>query len=130
MEKQRGLTLISWILLLGILAFIATFVMRVLPMYQEYYGVVHIMEGMKEELKNNKLTKSQVYILLMRRFNTGYIHSVKKDNIEISRGKNSPRVTKIVIDYEVREPFIAQIDLIGHFHSEIDVEPKLRRVLE
>ena len=82
---------------------------------------------MEEELTNNKLTKAQANLLLMKRFDTGYITSVKKDNIEISRGKNSTNVTKIVIDYEVREPFIAQIDLIGHFHKEIDVEPQIRR---
>jgi len=127
MNKQRGMTLISWVILLAVIAFFATLIIRILPMYQEYFGVVHIMDGMKTELTDNKITKQQAYILLMRRFNTGYITSVQKDNIEISRGKNHTNVTKIVIDYEVRVPFIAQIDLIGHFHKAIDVEPKLKR---
>ncbi|MBE0439596.1 MAG: DUF4845 domain-containing protein [Gammaproteobacteria bacterium] len=124
MKNQRGLTLISWILILGIIAFFATVAMRLLPMYQEYYGVLQIMDGMETELKNNKLTKNQVLSLLNKRFNTGYIFSVKEDNIEISRGKDNVYVTKIVIDYEVRKPFMAQIDLIGHFRTEVDVEPK------
>jgi Tfp pilus assembly major pilin PilA len=127
MKKQQGMTLISWVIVLGMIAFLATIVIRILPMYQEYFGVVKIMEGMEDELRTQKLTKAQANLLLMRRFNTGYITSVKKDNIEISRGKNSSNITKIVIDYEVRVPFIAQIDLIGHFHKEIDVEPKIRR---
>lgn len=124
MNKQRGMTLIGWVIVLGVIAFFATVVMRVFPMYQEYYSVVQIMEGMETELKNNKLTKQQVWILFAKRFNTGYVKSVEKENVEILRGKNSPHVTKVVIDYEVREPFIAQIDLVGHFHREIDVEPK------
>jgi len=110
MHKQRGMTLIGWVMVLGIIAFIATFVMRLLPMYQEYYGVLQIMDSMEIELKNNKLTKRQVMTLLERRFDTGYIFSVKKDNIELHRGKNNVHVTKIVIDYEVRKPFMAQID--------------------
>ncbi|NQY26606.1 MAG: DUF4845 domain-containing protein [Piscirickettsiaceae bacterium] len=118
------MTLISWIFVLGIIAFFATVVMRLLPMYQEYYGVVQIMDGMEVEIKNNKMTKNQVLIMLYKRFDTGYIFSVKKDNIEIIRGKNNVHVSKIVIDYEVRKPFMAQIDLIGHFHTEIDVEQK------
>jgi len=124
MNKQRGMTLIGWVIVLGVIAFFATVVMRILPMYQEYYSVVQIMEGMEKELEDNKLTKQQVWVLFAKRFNTGYIKSVKKENVEILRGKNSPHITKVVIDYEVREPFIAQIDLIGHFHREIDVEPK------
>ena len=124
MRKQRGMTLIGWIFVLGIIAFFATVVMRLLPMYQEYYGVLQIMDGMETELKNNKMTKNQVLLMLYKRFDTGYVFSVKKDNIEILRGKNNVHVSKIVIDYEVREPFMAQIDLIGHFHTEIDVEQK------
>ena len=124
MNKQRGMTLIGWVIVLGIIAFFATVVMRLLPMYQEYYGVVQIMKGMEKELEENKLTKQQTWRLFQRRFDTGYISSVKKVNVEILRGKNSTHVTKVIIDYEVRKPFIAQISLVGHFHREIDVEPK------
>ncbi len=126
MQKQQGMTLIGWVMVLAIIAFFATFVMRLLPMYQEYYSVLQIMDGMEKELKNNKLTKKQVMSLLNKRFDTGYVFSVKKDNIEISRGKNNVHVSKIVIDYEVRKPFMAQINLVGHFKTEIDVEPKTR----
>lgn len=127
MKKQRGMTLIGWVTVLAIVAFFATVFMRLLPMYQEYYSVLTVMDGMKDELKGNKLTKQQVWRLLDARFNTGYIFSVKKENVEMDRGKNTSHVTKIVIDYEVRKPFMAQIDLIGHFHTEIDVAPKRRR---
>lgn len=126
MNNQRGMTLISWVIVLGVIAFFATIALRLIPMYQEYFGVKNIMQGMEEELRNNKLTKSQANLMLLRRFNTGYIKSVKKENITIERGKNNAFVTKIKIDYEVREPFIGQIDLIGHFVTEIDVEPRGR----
>lgn len=124
MKNQRGMTLIGWVIVLALIAFFATIAMRLVPMYQEYYGVLQIMESMRTELKNNNLSKNQVALLLSRKFDTGYIKSVKKDDIEILRGKNTAYVTKIVIDYEVRKPFIAHIDLIGHFQKEIDVEPE------
>ncbi|MFW5426130.1 MAG: DUF4845 domain-containing protein [Methylophagaceae bacterium] len=126
MNNQRGMTLISWVIILGVIAFFATIALRLIPMYQEYFAVKNIMQGMEIELRDNKLTKQQVNIMLLRRFNTGYILNVKKENIEYHRGKNNAFVTKINIDYEVREPFIAQIDLIGHFELEVDVEPKGR----
>ncbi|KGM06018.1 hypothetical protein LP43_2333 [Methylophaga thiooxydans] len=124
MQKQRGMTLIGWVIVLALIGFFATIAIRLVPMYQEYYGVLQIMNDMKIELRNNKLTKNEAQTLLMRRFNIGYIESVKKENIEISRGKNTSYVTKIVIDYEVRKPFMAHIDLIGHFHKEVDIESK------
>ncbi|MCX4193971.1 DUF4845 domain-containing protein [Methylophaga sp. OBS1] len=124
MKNQRGMTLIGWVIVLALIAFFATLAMRLVPMYQEYYGVLQIMNDMEIELKNNNLTKNEVETLLMRRFNIGYIQSVEKEDIEILRGKNSAYITKIVIDYEVRKPFVAHIDLIGHFREEIDIEPK------
>ena len=126
MNNQRGMTLISWVLVLGLLAFFVTLTLRILPMYQEYYGVVNIMKGMENEITQNKLSKAQVRLLLHKRFNTGYISSVEDEHIEISRGRRLPHVTKIVIDYEVRVPFIAQIDLIGHFYQEVDTEQKIQ----
>lgn len=122
MHKQRGLTLISWVVVLALIAFFATIAIRIVPMYQEYFGVLQVMDSMKTELQNNQLTKRQVEILFEKRFDTGYIFSVKKENMEILRGRNTPYITKVVIDYEVRKPFMFQIDLIGHFHKEIDVE--------
>ncbi|MBD3633516.1 MAG: DUF4845 domain-containing protein [Methylophaga sp.] len=124
MKNQRGMTLIGWVIVLALIAFFATLAMRLVPMYQEYYGVLQIMNDMEIELKNNNLTKNEVETLLMRRFDIGYIQSVDKEDIEILRGKNTAYITKIVIDYEVRKPFIAHIDLIGHFKEEIDIEPK------
>jgi len=124
MKQQRGMTLISWILVLGLIAFFTVLTARLFPMYQEYYGVVKVMNSLEKEVKEGKLNKNQVYILLMRKFNTGYISSVKKENIEILPGKKVRHITKVVIDYEVREPFMFHIDLVGHFHQEFDVEPK------
>ena len=108
MKKQHGMTLISWVIVLAIIAFFATL----------------IMKSMEAELKNNKLSNQQVMLLLSKRFNTGYISSVKKENIELFRGRSNAYVTKIVLDYEVRKPFFAHIDLVGHFVTEVDVEPE------
>jgi Tfp pilus assembly major pilin PilA len=126
MKKQAGLTLSSWVIVLALIAFFATIAIRLLPMYQEYYSVLQVMSTVEEELKNNQLSKNQVELSLIKKFDTGYIKSVKKENIEFLRGKNTPYITKVVIDYEVRKPFMFQIDLIGHFHKEIDVESAAR----
>lgn len=126
MKHQKGMTLISWVFVLGLIAFFATIAMRLVPMYQEYYAVVQIMNSMEHEIRNNQMTRQQVMVMMQRRFNTGYISSVKQENVEIGRGRDTAYVTRIVVDYEVRKPFIAHIDLIGHFRKEIDIEPPTR----
>ncbi len=122
MHKQRGMTLLSWLFVLGLIGFFAIVAMRLIPMYQEYYGVMQITKSMENEIRQNQLTKQQVMILLQKRFNTGYISSVDKDDIELIRGKNNVHVSRIIIDYEKRVPFMAHIDLVGHFRTEADAE--------
>ena len=41
-RQQAGMTLISWVIVLGIIAFLATFVMRLFPMYQEVVQVERV----------------------------------------------------------------------------------------
>ena len=83
MKHQRGMTLIGWVIVLALIAFFVTLAIRLVPMYQEYYGVVQIMEDMKTELRNNNLSKNEVQTLLSKRFNIGYISSVKRDDVEV-----------------------------------------------
>ena len=111
-----------WLVTMAIVAFVAIIVMRLFPMYQEYYKVVQVMDSMQQELKENRLTRQQTMTLLEKRFKFSGIDSVKRENIEIYRGRNNAYITRIVVDYEVRNPFIANLDTIGNFHNEINVE--------
>jgi len=111
-----------WLVTMAIVAFVAIIVMRLFPMYQEYYKVVQVMDSMQQELKENRLTRQQTMTLLEKRFKFSGVDSVKRENIEIYRGRNNAYITRIVVDYEVRNPFIANLDAIGNFHNEINVE--------
>ena len=120
-NKQHGMTFIGILIVLAIVAFFAIVVIRLLPMYQEYYGVLSILETMKPEMRDRELIKSETMRLLNARFDTGYVFSVKKENIQLHRNRGNTAVKKIVIEYEVREPFIGNIDVVGTFHAEAAV---------
>lgn len=122
-KQETGLTFISWIIVLGIIAFFATLAIRVVPIYSEYYTVVSVMKGMKAEMRNEKLSEKQVRKLFAKRFQVNSIKSVGRKDIKLSRG-SSLSITKAVIDYDVEVPFIGQLNLIAHFHTEIDAESK------
>ena len=123
-NKQTGLTFISWIIILGIIAFFATLAIRIVPIYSEYYTVVNVVKGMEKEIRDNKLSEREVRKLFTKRFQVNNIKSVGREDIKLSRGRGSVAIKKVVIDYDVEVPFIAQLNLIGHFHQEIDVESK------
>ena len=48
-KHQSGLTLISFLVVLGVVGFAAFIGMKLLPMYQEYYSVRSSMKGLESE---------------------------------------------------------------------------------
>jgi len=122
MNKHSGFTFIGLIIILGLIAFFSTLTLRIVPIYQEYYSVVSVLKSMKMDLKNAPLSKQQVNEQLKKRFGAASISNVTDKDIQLINRKIGLSVSSIVIDYEVRVPFMFQFDLIGHFHDEVHVD--------
>jgi len=123
-QKQQGLTMISWIVALIFVGIFALMILRVGPMYMDYYKVVQVLEMMKTELQENKMTEKQVRISLNKRFDTAYVSFIKKEYIKIYRGSGSFSVGRIDIDYEAKERFFDQIYFVGYFHASTNNDGK------
>lgn len=117
-KQQQGLTMISWLIVLVLVAMLTTIVFRVGPMYMDYYKVASVLESM--EIKEKKMTNKEVRKSLAKRLDINSISFIKKDNISTYKAKNSLYVGKINIDYQVKEKFFDQIYLVGDFHLSTD----------
>jgi hypothetical protein len=121
-NKQQGITLISALIGLGFVMFFGLVAMRLLPMYQEFYGVTTVMKSMEDEMRNSTLTKQQAWTFLRKRLDSSYVDSVKKEHVKFYRGKTGTGVGRIVVDYKVQTPFMGNLDLLANFHSEASVD--------
>ncbi len=121
-NKQHGLTLMSALIGLGFIMFFGLVAMRLLPMYQEFYGVSTVMKSMEEEMRNTSLTKQQAWTFVRKRLDSSYVDSVKKEHVKFYRGKNGTGVGRIVVDYQVQTPFIGNLNFLANFHSEASVD--------
>jgi len=46
LNKQRGVTAIGWLIILGLIAFFTLLVLRIAPMYLEFYSAESILENL------------------------------------------------------------------------------------
>lgn len=122
MKKQRGITMMGALIGLSFFVFFAVIAMRLLPMYQEYYGVTSVMKTMEVEMKNSSLTKQQAWTFLWKRLDSSYVESVEKHHVKFFKGKTGTGIGRIVIDYSVRKPLMGNLDIVGKFHSEVSVD--------
>jgi Tfp pilus assembly major pilin PilA len=111
-RKQSGVTLLGFILILGV-AGVAIYVgMKVIPMYSEYYAVKKSLDGLALEPGINNASPDRIKSLFFRRLYVNYSDNVKPDNVEIERMEGGWKMT---VSYEVRRPMIANLDVVGNF---------------
>lgn len=118
--KAKGITLIGFVILLGILGFFAYLAMRLIPMYVEYFGVVKAMEQVRSEPGAAQKSLDEIRRELSLKFDTQYVDSasVPPSAIQLKReaGGSTLRVA-----YEKRVSFMYNIDLVGKFDKSINL---------
>src|SRR5687767_8652566 len=105
-SKQRGMTLLGFLMILVVAGMFAFVFMRLFPVYTEYYSVVRDMKGLQAEPGVANLPPEKIRDLLFRRFNISYVDSVKPEHVKVTR-QNGYNLT---VKYEVRRPLAYNLD--------------------
>jgi len=114
---HSGMTLIGFVFVLIVAGFFAFLIMRLFPVYSEYYSVVSSMKGIQSEAGVATMSPAKIRDLLSRRFLVNYVTSVKPENIKIDR-KNGYNLT---IQYEVRKPLMYNLDFVAKFEKTVEL---------
>lgn len=110
-RKQRGLTLIGFVLLLILALFFAYIGMKLVPIYTQYYSVVKAMQGVADEPGAADMSPNRIRNAFFTRLGIDYVSGVEREHVRVTR---NPVVT-LNVAYEVREPLIGNIDIVVHF---------------
>ncbi|HZH44366.1 MAG TPA: DUF4845 domain-containing protein [Lysobacter sp.] len=111
-RSQSGMTLLGFLMVLAVLGVFAYLGMKVVPMYIEYFAVKDAAEGIAHEADPSSLDATKIENLFFRRLDVSYADNVKPENVSIVRKEAGFVLT---VDYEVRRPLIANLDVVGHF---------------
>lgn len=117
-RKQGGMTLIGFLVTLAVVGFAAYILIRLFPMYQEYYSVRSAMKGLANEPGAADMDPSRANDLFFRRLYINYSENVKRDNVKFERIDNGWRMR---VRYEVRQPLVGNLDVVGKFDNSQDL---------
>jgi hypothetical protein len=120
-RKQSGITLIGFIIVMIVLGFFAYMGMVLGPAYSEYWGVVKAMNFVAKEATPNTSDFEELRKGLDRQFNVGYVNSITGKDAKLVRDKTGNLLT---IDYEVRKPFVYNIDFVVKFAHSVPLGSK------
>ena len=111
-HKQRGLTLIGFVLVLVLVVFFAYGAMRIVPLYLEYHALINAMNTLEEDPRAVKMSPTQIKNKLINSLWVNYAtDNIQRKHMKVTR-KNGLQVR---VAYEVRRDFIGNVDLILSF---------------
>ena len=113
-RTQGGMTLIGFVIVLGLVGFFAYIAMKLVPMYSEYYAVKQALKGLQQEPGIANRDPAKIQDLFFRRLYISYAENVKPANVKIERISGGWNMS---VDYEVRKPLIYNLDVVGKFST-------------
>ncbi|MFI8383192.1 DUF4845 domain-containing protein [Pseudomonas sp. NPDC079086] len=118
-HSQKGMSILSWLMVLAVVAFLASAAFKVLPHYLDYMSIKKIIMSVETEKALQIRTVGDFYSHVDRGIQVNNIRSLNiRDALKIKVENNEFRAH---LKYEQREPLIENIDLVVHFDKEFRV---------
>lgn len=117
---QGGMTLIGWVIVLGLIAFFSLLAIRLVPVYMDNYKVQGTLNSLKEEPYITQKPPEEIRRLIERRLDINDVQTVQAKDFKITR--QSAHMT-IGTEYEVRRPFLGNVSLLVKFHNQVEMVP-------
>jgi hypothetical protein len=117
MRKQRGVTMIGWIILLIPVALVLYAGIRVGPEYFNHYKVVQAIKETAKKLEADEtLTPQNIRNSIEKRFDTGYVDNPKASELQIVKGEGGWDVSA---SYETTVPMFGNLFLLMDFNTTV-----------
>jgi hypothetical protein len=119
--RERGISLIGFLLLMAVGSFVILFVVRVAPIYFDHYLIKSTIESLNKDPNLQSKSREEILGLLQNRWDINNIETVKKKDVKLSREEGS---LKLQLKYEVSRNVYANLDVVVRFDDEFVFPPK------
>ncbi len=120
-KRQQGLTFISLVFVLGLIAFFVLLGLKIGPIYLDHSKVVSALEEIKKSSDIEEQSEAEIRDSLRKRFNMNYVNDVTQDEIKITKYQDYLRVG---IEYEVVKEIAGNLSVLVEFDDAIEVGQK------
>ncbi|MDT4330909.1 DUF4845 domain-containing protein [Methylomonas sp. MED-D] len=113
-KHQRGLTFISIVFILGLIAFFTLLVLKIAPIYINHSRVMNALKAVEATTDIASKSKAEIKSSLEKRFDLNYVEYVKPEDVKIVA---QPGYVSVEIDYERVEPIFGNLSVLVEFHE-------------
>lgn len=118
-HSQKGMSLLSWLIVLGLVAFFASAAFKVLPHYFDNMALEKLITSVETDKAANIRSINEFYGHVSKGMQVNSIRDLNlQDALKVKMENNEFRAH---LKYEKREPLIENIDLVVRFDKEFRV---------
>jgi len=118
-KKQKGMTMIGWLLVVMLVAVVALVAIKLIPVYLDGYKVYQSLESLKEDSSASGKSAGDLRKMVMKRLDINMVNDVKAENLTFTRKGNS---TIVEVEYEARRQLFGNLYAVVVFNKTVEVE--------
>lgn len=117
-RRQGGMTMISWMLVIGIAVFFVVLGIKLIPTYIENYSVRMVLAAVAEDRQAKDWTPNQIRDSIIKRLKINGVYDFDRKAIHIKKEGHKVRID---VAYEVRKNMAGNIDAVMSFKEQVDL---------
>ncbi|OEC33505.1 protein of unknown function [Pseudomonas cuatrocienegasensis] len=118
-RSQKGLSILSWLVVLAVVAFLASTAFKVIPHYLDYMSMEKIITSVETDRALQVRTVGDFYGHVSKGMQVNSIRELNMRDALTVTVENNEFLAHL--KYEKREPLIENLDLVVHFDKEFRV---------
>ncbi len=118
LKHQQGLTFISLVFILGLIAFFVLLGLKIGPIYLDHSKVASALAEIEKTPDIEQQSEAEIRNSLGKRFDINYVNDVTQKDITIVHNGN---YLKVAIEYEVVRKIAGNLSVLVEFNDVIEV---------
>lgn len=115
-KKQRGATFITWLFGAAVAIFLAILTMKLVPIYVEHESVKSMVDDIAADSNMKNANKRVIRTKIDKVLNINSMDDqLRAKDFVIERVKGSKDRRELKVEYEVRKPWMANLDFVVKF---------------
>ncbi len=119
-KRQRGISFLSLIAIVGILGFATVIGLKLIPIYMDSWKIDGIMNAVISESGIHEQSKQEVINSMLKRLDIDAVDAINyrnyKQNMTVTKRKNNVTIN---IFYRVETPLIGNLTLVADFDKSV-----------
>jgi Tfp pilus assembly major pilin PilA len=111
-NRQKGMTMLSWLVVLGILVFFILIGIKMVPTYLENYSIKQVLANMENDRKVRTMSAAEMKKSFLKRLKINSVYEFDRNSIKIKKEKFG---TRFSVDYEIRKPIAGNVSIVMEF---------------